>query len=327
MLGGGALEADQAGCGAFERAQTLRRVGAVRNRGQIWSRVMKTILASLTGLPGDHAALKTAAIVAKDHKAHVDALHVYMGLKAVESVMASYSSSSDQQLSAMSSELAREEGERRVRARAHFDEVCLRQDLPTVAAPKPGLHGPSAAFVDVDSLALAETARRARHYDLIVMAREHQLPPSRIPDVLMQSGRPLLIASANPRDNVGANIAIAWKPCAEAARAMSAAAPFLAKTSRVTLFVVPEAGARQADAIACAKPLQEALAWRGLQAHIVAPEPAHDAAQALREVIYAQEADLLVMGGYGHSRLREFVLGGMTHSLLKECDIPVLMAH
>jgi len=281
----------------------------------------------LTGLPGDHAALKVAALVAKAHAAHVDALHVYMGLKTVEAMAGNYSSMTEDRLTALSSQLMREENDRRAHAHAVFDEVCLRQGLAAATAPLSDAPGASASFLDVDSLVLGETARRARFYDLTVMARERQLLESRIPIVLMESGRPLLLAPPNPRDSLGTNIAIAWKPGAEAARALTAASPFLSKSSKITIFVVPESGAGQASAIASAKPLQETLAWRGVQAHIIATEPAHDAGAALREAVYAQESDLLVMGAYGHSRFREAVLGGVTRSLMQECDIPLLMVH
>lgn len=287
---------------------------------------MKAILASLAGMPGDHAALKIAALVAKAHDAHVDALHVYMGIKTVEAAIGGYASTTRERLTAMSGRLAREEGERRANAHAVYDQVCLRQGLATATVSQKG-NRPSAAFVDVDSLAIAETARRARYYDLTVMARESQLLPSRITSVLMESGRPLLLAPPNPRDGVGMNIAIAWKPSAEAARAVTAVTPFLAKSARVTIFVVPESGQSQADAAASARPLQATLAWHGAQAHIVTTEAARDAGAALREAVYAREADLLVAGGYGHNRLREMVLGGVTRSLLAECDIPLLLAH
>lgn len=288
---------------------------------------MKAILTSMTGLPGDRAALKTAALVAKTFQAHIDALHVYMGIRTVEAAIGGYSPMTEDRLSTMSRKLADEENECRAHAHAVFDEICLRQGIATATAPQPGAGAATAAFVEVDSLAIAETMRRARYYDLAVMAREDRLLPSRLTSVLMESGRPLLMAPPNPRDSVGTNIAIAWKPGAEAARALTAAAPFLGKNARVSLLVVPEGSASQADAVASAKPLQEALAWRGIQAQITATEPAYDAALALREAAYGQEADLLVMGGYGHNRFREFVLGGVTQNLMRECDIPLLLAH
>lgn len=288
---------------------------------------MKAILASLTGLAGDHAALKTAALVARTHNAHIDALHVYMGIDAMNALIGVESSTNQERMAAIASQLAQEESDRRARAHVVFDEVCLRQDLSTASAPHPGDEAPTAALVDVDSLALSETARRARYYDLVVMARERELLPSRIPTVLLEAGRPVLVAPPSPRDSVGTNIAIAWKPCAEAARALTAAAPFLERTAKVTLLVSPERGATQADAIRTAKPLQETLAWRGLQTQILATEPSDDAGAALREAAYALEADLLVLGGYGHGRLREWVLGGVTRALLHDCAVPLLMAH
>jgi len=287
---------------------------------------MKAILASLAGLPGDHAVLKVSAQIAKAHGAHVDALHVYMGPRTVQAAIGGYSSMTEDKLMEMSSVLVREENGRRNRAHAVFDEVCLRQGLASLAAPRPG-GGASTSFVDVDSLAMAETARRARNYELTVMAREARLLPSRITMVLTESGRPLMLAPPNPRESVGSNIAIAWKPSPEAARALTAASPFLARATKVTLLVVPEGDDMQSDAIASARLLQETLAWRGLQVNVLATNASDDVGPALREAAYGLEADLLVMGAYGHSRFREFVLGGSTRSLLQNCDIPLLLAH
>lgn len=286
---------------------------------------MKQILASLSGMPGDHAVLRTAGLVAKAHGAHIDALYVYAGLQSIRE-MTGLKDFNDP-LAAISGEFTREEAGRRHHAHAVFDEMSLRLGLPIANAPRPDLNGPSISRLDVDSFALAETARRARFYDLTVMAREPALLPSRITDVLMQSGRPLLLAAHNPRQELGTNIAIAWKPCAEAARAVSMAAPFLGRASRVTLVVMPEGGASQADTIAAARPLRECLEWHGIQAQILAVDPGPEPGSTLREALYAQECDLLVMGAYGHSRVREAVLGGVTQAVLQGCEIPVLMAH
>lgn len=286
---------------------------------------MKSILASLTGMPGDNAALKAAALVAKSHGAHVDALHVSVSLGTIQEIVGSYAATTPANLAALANEMVQEEEKRCRQARTAFDEAGIRYNLPNRPGPEAG--APSASFVQVDGMVTDETVKRSRYFDLTVMAREHMLLESRIPDVMIESGRPILVPPPNPRDTLGTNIAIAWKPSPQAARAVSLAAPFLAKTSRVTLVVAPELRQTQADAIALAKPLQEALVWHGLQAHIVAAEPALDTSAALRETVYALEADLLVMGGYGHSRAREFILGGVTRSLLRECDVPLFLSH
>jgi nucleotide-binding universal stress UspA family protein len=286
---------------------------------------MKSVLASLTGMSGDNATLKAAALVAKSHGAHVDALHVSMSLRTIQEAVGSYAATTPANLAALANEIVHEEQKRCRQARTAFDEVAIRYNLSNRPGPEAGV--PSASFVQVDGMGMDETVKRSRYFDLTVMAREHMLLDSRIPDVLIGSGRPILVPPPNPHDTLGTNIAIAWKPSPQAARAVSLAAPFLAKTSRVTLVVAPELRQTQADAIALAKTLQEALVWHGLQAHIVAAEHALDASAALRETVYALEADLLVMGGYGHSRAREFILGGVTRSLLKECDVALFLSH
>lgn len=287
--------------------------------------MMKSILASLSGLPGDHAVLRTAGLVAKAHGAHIDALYVYPGRESIKELVGL--GDVDDPLSAISEQFAKEEDARRKHAHAAFDEMTLRLGLQVANAPRPGQAGASISRLDVDSIAQAETTQRARFYDLTVIAREPELLPSRITDIIVGSGRPVLLAASTPREEIGRNIAIAWKPCAQAARAVAMATPFLARASRVTILVMPEGSAGESDTVAAARPLRECLEWRGIQAQILAIDPGPEPALTLREAVYAQECDLLVMGAYSHSRLREAALGGVTQALVDACEVPTLLVH
>jgi nucleotide-binding universal stress UspA family protein len=141
----------------------------------------------------------------------------------------------------------------------------------------------------------------------------------------MDTGKPLLIAPATAPASLGRRVVIAWKDTPEAARAVSCALPFIARAEQVTIVSVADDAESQDPSTAR---LLRALLWHN---------KATDARSLVRgdssavEVLHREaaslSADLLVMGGYSHSRLRQVVFGGFTRSTLGGADIPVLMAH
>jgi nucleotide-binding universal stress UspA family protein len=146
--------------------------------------------------------------------------------------------------------------------------------------------------------------------------------------VLFETGRPVLVAgsgmgeagpsgrSVSPR-----RVVVAWKESAEAARAVSAALPLLARAERVTAVSArdDDERTRGLDALATY------LSWHGIAAdrRLLAAYPSVGEALAAAAV----EADLVVMGGYSHSRLRELILGGVTRHMLEKTKLPLLLAH
>jgi nucleotide-binding universal stress UspA family protein len=145
-----------------------------------------------------------------------------------------------------------------------------------------------------------------------------------IEGALIDSGRPLLIPAAAPLASVPETVVIAWKATREAARAVTAALPFLQIAKQIVIMTVAEdhsALENEADR------LMAALRWRGVPATVRHLQPdGHDAADKLLGAA-REHAALLVMGGYGHSRLREWIFGGFTQHVLRGCEVPVLMAH
>ena len=147
--------------------------------------------------------------------------------------------------------------------------------------------------------------------------------------VVMRSGRPVLIVPYAGRfETVGSKVIVAWSPTREASRALADALPFLqgAEEVRVVHFASSEEAAE-----ACRVEFKETLAWlrrHGIEATGGIEEiTSVDAGNALLSRAADFEADLIVMGCYGHSRLREFVLGGVTRTVLASMTVPVLMSH
>ncbi len=183
--------------------------------------------------------------------------------------------------------------------------------------------------------AAAETlAVHARYSDLVVLGQHD--PGGSQPDAtamleaaLFDSGRPVLVVPHAGRfKRVGQRVLVGWNASREAARAVHDALPLMAQAEGVTLLVVnPRQGldghGEEPGADMAAHLARHGLTVRAEQA--VLPEVAD--ADALLNRAAELSADLLVVGAYGHSRLREFVLGGVTRSLLAQMTLPVLMAH
>jgi nucleotide-binding universal stress UspA family protein len=164
-----------------------------------------------------------------------------------------------------------------------------------------------------------------RTSDLVVASRwdGESLGRATLEAVLLETGRPLLIPGSTAMPEAIERVAIAWKPTAQAARAVALATPFLGRAKEVVIATVEES-ADERDEI---DRLTRYLGWHGLNAAVARMRPGPDGAAATLLSGIEGRADLLVMGGYGHSRMREWVFGGFTQHVLAGAPLPVLMAH
>ena len=120
---------------------------------------------------------------------------------------------------------------------------------------------------------------------------------------------------------------VAWKNTREAARAVAEAMPFLRRASQVIVGLVEEEGASEQFGIEPGADIGRYLSRHGVGAEIRPINGWVYAGEALLNESQRTGADLVVMGGYGHSRFREWVLGGATRHLLTHAAVPVLIAH
>jgi nucleotide-binding universal stress UspA family protein len=222
---------------------------------------------------------------------------------------------------AVAADLVRFDGERRERA-AHAYQEALRGP------------GPQASWASTEAVPIAGAfARQALHADLLVLGQPDPddpasvtVPPGFIADVLSASGRPALVVPYIGVEGVPfQSIAIAWKESREAARAVTAALPFLQRARSVHVLTWgPLGDGVEGEAL----DLKAYLAAHGVRAewHAEPDEPAQVGAILLSRVADLG-ADLLVMGCYGHARLREWVLGGASRTVLDSMTVPVLMSH
>ena len=174
------------------------------------------------------------------------------------------------------------------------------------------------------------TARRA---DLIVLAqKDHAWPSSAHLDVddvvIMGAGRPVLLVPNDGLVSASARrVLVAWSDTREASRATFDALPLLQQAEDVRVVTIsadePDASSEERDLDICTALVRHDVKCRATK-HITTHD---DVGRSLTEQAIAQKADLLVMGCYGHSRLREFVLGGASRYHLRHMIIPVLMSH
>lgn len=178
-------------------------------------------------------------------------------------------------------------------------------------------------------------ARRARNADLVAMAAPIQGADDRavarayFSAMLFESGRPVLvIPSHHPIELPIRHAVVAWKPTREATRALHDALPLLANAGTIDVVVVEDAGTQQHDGLGGAD-IANHLARHGLHATVVElpRPPGHTVATALLHHAAQSGAQLLIAGGYGHSRLREWMLGGTTRELLDAIHLPILFSH
>jgi len=177
----------------------------------------------------------------------------------------------------------------------------------------------------------ADPALHARYADLAILGQhdpendETALSRPQPERITLASGRPILVVPyAGQFEKIGRYVLVAWNGSREAARAVADAMPILASAEAVTVLMVdPQAGVDLPGA-----DIALHLARHGVKAQV---ERTVSADVPIAEVLLSRAADLgadlLVMGAYGHSRVRELLLGGATRSILASMTIPVLMSH
>ena len=177
-------------------------------------------------------------------------------------------------------------------------------------------------------------AQQALHADLLVVGQRDPanalaagVPPDFAELVMLASGRPALVVPyIGCPSSVGETVAIAWKETREAARAVAAAMPILQRARQVHILCWDQ---EEPPAVQGARlDLDGYLRLHGVEPtwHREGAEP-DGLGEILLSRVYDLGADLLVMGCYGHSRAREWILGGTSRSILASMTVPVLMAH
>jgi nucleotide-binding universal stress UspA family protein len=284
---------------------------------------MRVILVPLSGEVHDRAALAAAYHVAQPFRAHitglfirpdpVDAIGVFQGIppEMVDRVTRAATATWN---------------ERAGLARQAFDEARAAADAALADRPT-GTDTVTAYWREVTGAEDVLLAGHGRLADLVVFAgvragaaaelREH------FATALFNTARPILLVPEGGIEASPRTVAIAWNGTAEATRALSGALPLLLNAERLHVLTAatPRTGVESGAALA------EYLGWHGIIGEVHPMYPENEVGPALCARAKELEADLLVMGGYGRSRMRERIFGGVTQHVLDQHDIPVLIAH
>lgn len=207
------------------------------------------------------------------------------------------------------------------RAQAEFESACKQA----------GVHGEWRATHGEAADALIGHGRYA---DLVVVGQSNTDDPQSVrpgvpDDVVIACGRPVLVVPWIGAARVpGQNVVVAWNASRESARAVNDALPILRTAEQVSVLVLDVDGDSTESVDMPGADITLHLARHGVRAeaqHIKAGGV--DVGNLLLSRVADNGADLIVMGAYGHSRLREWLLGGVTRELLEHMTVPVMLAH
>jgi nucleotide-binding universal stress UspA family protein len=209
-------------------------------------------------------------------------------------------------------------------AKAAIDRFAAATSRAGVSAEQVSLAASAAGAGD-------QFARIARRFDLAIVGQAEPeggtVEELIAENTLFEAGRPMIIVPYIQKGPLKLDrVMVGWDGSRQAARAIGDAMPLLGKAGRVDVVIVTNERGKE-DEIEGAD-MGEHLARHGLKVDVKRIAGGNiDVADALLSHVADSGTDFIVMGGYGHSRLRQFILGGVTTSILKSMTVPVLMAH
>lgn len=287
----------------------------------------RRLLLPLTGTAAGEAALTTALMVARIWGAHLHCVHVRVDARDVAPLAGEGLSGA--MIEEMMAATERESGARANRVRELFERFASAHgDIAIAPSAETAIRteGPTLSFESVAGREEDVVAQRSRLYDMAVVphpeADEDVSSSDALHAVLFDSGRPVLIAPRIAPASIGTRVCHAWNGSAESAAALAAALPWMHRASTRRVLYADEYQRRG--------PTYEGvlayLRWHGIEAEAQLFKPmTKDVGAGLLGAARDFQADLLTMGAYSHSRLRQLILGGVTRHVLENADIPVLM--
>lgn len=182
----------------------------------------------------------------------------------------------------------------------------------------------------VDDEAGGGVCLQARYCDLVVIGQNNprEISPIVMPDfpqyVVLNSGRPVLVIPYSGRfEHIGNRVLIAWDASMAATRTITNAIPLLQRAQIVQVAMFNQ----ESQAAAPGSDLAAYLARHQIKIEVIARETDREIGHAVLSLASELECDLMIMGGYGHARFREILLGGVTRTVLEAMTVPVLMSH
>lgn len=279
---------------------------------------IKCILVPLSGTASDAAVSTASIIIARNFGSEIQAVYARRSAAMEASLMIG---GIDDAVTPKIYEMMRSESEKNeIAAREAFREILEKVGSENTDANM------TALLEITDTSEIDAVIERGGAYDLLVIAKPEAEAKGQAQDVaeaaLFHTGRQVLLAPAEVPETIGDRILIAWNKSAQAGRAVAQALPFLERAKEVLIFYV-ETGAKRGPSPGR---LKRYLGLHGIDAKVVEIPPDY---RSVGEQILDQagefEADLVVMGAYSKSRLRERLLGGVTQYAFSKAALPVLM--
>lgn len=278
--------------------------------------MFKDLLVPITNTSGDAHAVAAAAALAGEGNGHLTLLEFVDLPMPVPGPWGS-------------GELALGEIYDSFRAEAEKDAQAWKERL---AREAPDLPSGVRVIESIASESATEAARQARYADLSVIpmagdqGREALVIREFFNSLLLESGRPVLLVPAAPVWRKPRHVVVAWQPKREATRAIHDAMPFLRAAESVDLVEVGDE--RDEEGPSPGSDIAAHLARHGVKVRAVLLPAGDSVSASLLAHAHATGAGLIVTGGFGHSRFREWVMGGVTADLLATpCAMPILFSH
>ncbi len=286
---------------------------------------IRLILCALAGGSGDAGAITAGLRVAQRFDAHLRAVHVTGGL--TDHLPHVDESMSQRQIAREFEAMTARRNAAGIQAETSFREACERTGVPLRDAPS-GATGATASWRGLEGRPEVVVSEFARTHDLVVMSAldRHDVVPGRdlVEGALFGAGRPVLVVPETVPDSLGERVFIGWNRSAQSARAVAGGMALIEAGKHVTIAYV-DTGAKAGPG---PEDLVEALRWHGVEANIqpIAAEggPVHE---LLISRAIDDDSDLMIVGAYSHSRLREIVMGGVTRNILNHPRLATLMVH
>ncbi|HEY8288255.1 MAG TPA: universal stress protein [Acetobacteraceae bacterium] len=284
---------------------------------------IRKLLLPLTGTAAGEAALSTCLIIARQWNAHVTALHVRVDSRDVAPLAGEGLSGA--MIEEMMSATEKESSDRAHAVRSMFERFVASHEV-SVQEPHPRAEHHTASFAAVTGREEDIVAQQARLADLTVVphpdAGEDVSSSDALHAVLFDSGRPVLISPQVAPATIGTRVCLAWNGTAESASSAFAALPWMQRADAVRILSA-EGYQRRGPA---APDLAAYLALHDVDADIINFRSNSSSVGAgLLAAASEFGCDLLSMGAYSHSRLRQLILGGVTRHVLEHAKLPVMM--
>jgi nucleotide-binding universal stress UspA family protein len=291
--------------------------------------MFKTLLVPLFGQDGDQETLELAYEILRDSRGHLNCLYVHDDTAAVVSCIQTDAMGVPVITPQLVTILNEEALEQKTKAKKTFDRFCAAHQIDIQLSPAV-TDTLSASWREINADPVEGISHAARFSDAVILRRGPKFsdPSSAgIGSIAIGAGRPVMLFPEHWHPRPIRCAIVAWKDTAEAARAVSMAMPVLQHARRVSIFSASE-GNKLEDAERSAHACSGYLRRHGVDPEIRCLESdEEDAKSLLFAEAAAAGADLVVMGAYGHSRLRELAFGGFTRRALAESAVPLMLVH